>query len=105
MLNAANVAEGRALLAIVKRSLPYRTIRSRVALACPSDSWSEAGLAFLVFDLSPAADPVYNSEVDMSYTVFVLAAESGDLLAARVITRSGGAEDVPASDLLVQAGR
>jgi len=104
VLDAANVTEGRALLARAKRSLPYWTIRSRVALTCPSDSWYDAVLAFLVFDLSPAADPVYDGEVEMSYAVFVLAAESGGLLAARVITRSGGAEGVQASDLLAQAG-
>lgn len=76
-------------LAIIKRSAQYRGIRSRVAKACPSDSWYEGEMAFVVFDLEPAAHEVLCPTLGAAQAVFALRISSGDLLAARIIEGTG----------------
>lgn len=90
-----------ALIAIVKRSEPYRAIRSRITSAAPSDSWYDEGLAFVVFDLQPARPLPAGSEVEGPLVVFVLAAASGALLAARVVERGDSGTEPTVTDLLV----
>jgi len=73
------------LIAIVKRLPPYRAIRKCVANPCPSDSWHEEGLAFIVFDLLPLQIIPDSANTYMPQVVFVLDANSGTLLVTRVV--------------------
>jgi len=65
--------------------MPYRTIRSRAVRPYPSDSWYEGELAFVVFDLFSLGAVANGGNDEYSQAVFVLDADSGQLLAARLV--------------------
>jgi hypothetical protein len=94
-----------ALIAVVKRSPQYRMVRERIADACPSDGWCENGLAFVVFDLHPVHRLPSTSEAWQPQVVFVLAANSGVLLAARLVEPGDTGQEMFAHDLLRPEGR
>jgi hypothetical protein len=71
-----------------KRSPEYRQVRNRVTHFCPSDSWYEDELAFVVFDLTTGADDP-TATAKPGKVVFVLAADSGALLVGRVVEGIG----------------
>ncbi len=85
---------------MVKRSLAYRAIRSRVADPCPSDAWSEDGLAFVVFDLHPANEFRRAEGAKIPQAVFALSTASGELIAARVVEPGSLGGEPAVSDLL-----
>lgn len=92
-----------ALIAAVKRSPAYRAIRAHVTQVCPSDTWYEDELAFVVFDLQSSADAATQRAPWIPQVVFVLAATSGTLLAARVVEPGKTGEEAQINDLLKQA--
>ncbi len=94
-----------ALIAVVKRSPQYRMIRARIADACPSDGWCENGLAFVVFDLRPMHRLPAGTKAWQPQVVFVLAANSGALLAARLVDLDDTGQEMFMHDLLRQEGR
>lgn len=90
-----------ALIAHAKRSVAYRAIRSRIADPTPADSWYDEHLAFVVFDLDhtpppPPAAPDWGPQV-----IFVLAAETGVLLAARVVEPGAHPDEPRITDLAI----
>lgn len=64
--------------AMAKRSPAYRMIRSRVTDPCPSDTWSENGVALVVFDLRPADEFARPGGTIIPQAVFALSAASGE---------------------------
>lgn len=78
-----------ALIAAVKRSPQYRAVRARVAKVCPSDTWEDDRVAFVVFDLETRADSALGTDEGPAKAVFALAIDSGALLAARVVEGVG----------------
>lgn len=91
------------LIALAKRSPAYRAIRPRVVNPCPSDGWSEDGLAYVVFDLQPWPEEPLDGECWAPQVVFVVAEASGDLLAARMVEPDGSTQEARVCDLLVLA--
>lgn len=89
-----------ALLAGAKRSPAYRALRPRVMHPYPSDSWYDDGCAFIVFDLHPTPDGRQPDAGRTARALFVLAAASGELLAARVVEVGGAGEVARVDDLV-----
>ena len=74
-----------ALLASVKKSPEYRTLRPRVANPKPTDSWQEDGLHFFVFQLR-AADGAEISPDEAPVAVFTMHPEEPAPIAVVVVT-------------------
>jgi hypothetical protein len=73
----------------VKRSRSYRIVRELVAKACPSDSWTQDGITFVVFELSHHGDSSVAREDASSVAVFAVSSASQELVAARVVDTLG----------------
>lgn len=74
---------------MVKRSPHYRKIRPRVVRACPSDTWSENRLSFVVFDLNPVGHQPDEQGKVVPQVLFALSTASGEIIAARVVEPNG----------------
>jgi len=86
-----------ALLAPLKRSAEYRTIRPRVASPRAVDSWQDEGLHFFVFQLRSANGDA--SIDDPPVAVFAMHLEQSALVSAVVVTPQVGGQDAEVMDL------
>ena len=86
------------LLAPLKKSADYRTIRPRIANPQAIDSWQEDDLHFFVFELR-AAEGAASSAAEPPVTVFTMHPEEPAPISVVVVTPSASGEEAEIMDV------
>lgn len=84
------------IVAGAKRSDVYRSVRARLAGACPLDVWIEGDHGFVQFDL----DEQRSEDGRPGWLVFGVRLSDGGLVAAKMLDPGPGEMELTVSDLL-----
>lgn len=87
-----------ALLAPLRRTWEYRSTRKQMTSEQPLDTWQDEGAHFFVFELKPD-ETLDFTPLDPAVAVFVMTAESGELLSAVSVTPSLDGSEAVIDDL------